>query len=123
MNCIIIYETYNIQYIKNQILQYLNCTGGDAVSSMHLELALDVLVDVAPDAVEYSKSILYDSSNDCVIDRLSYGDTAGRPPAAPGAKLEDPDADDETAVLLRTPMWSEIIFINNYDKRYIKLDT
>ena len=86
------------------MMQYLNCTGGDAVSSMHLELALDVLVDVAPDVVENSKSILYDSSNDCVIDTLSYGDTAGRPPTAPGAKLEVPDADDETVVLLRSPM-------------------
>ena len=56
-------------YLSNE--GYLNCTGGEAVSSMHLELALEVFVDVAPEAVENSKSILYDSSNDWVIERLS----------------------------------------------------
>ena len=79
---------------------------------MHLELALDVFAEVAPEAVEKSRSILYDSSNnDCDIDKLSYGDTAGRPPAAPGTKLEDPEADDETADFLLIPIWSEKIIM------------
>ena len=91
-------------------VSYLSWTGGDADASfLHLELALDVLADVAPDAVENSKSMLYESSIDCVIEILSYGDSAGRPPRVPGAKLEDPEADDDTAARLLTPIWSKFI--------------
>ena len=92
---------------------YLSWTGGDAEASfLHLELALDVLADVAPEAVENSISMLYESSIDCVIETLSYGDTAGRPPRAPGAKLEDPEADDDTVARLLTPIWSKLIIKN-----------
>ena len=92
---------------------YLSWTGGDAEASfLHLELALDVLADVAPEAVENSISMLYESSIDCVIETLSYGDTAGRPPRAPGAKLEDPEADDDTVARLLTPIWSKWIIKN-----------
>ena len=42
------------------------------------------------------------------MDKLSYGEMAERPPAAPGPKPEDPDAEDETVVLRLTPIWSKI---------------